>query len=162
MYKKSGFTIVELLIVIVVIAILAAISIVAYNGIQQRGRDTQRSSDIANIKKALEVYRIHNGGYPTCVSTVYQVNTSGNQTCRIDAITALRTSEYLGKAITDPINSGNNQYMYAVGFRNNTPACSTHDQSQNYIIGSRFESTGNVATYNCWSLELNYKTGSDN
>ena len=38
--KVKGFTLVELLIVIVVIAILAAISIVAYNGIQQRSRDS--------------------------------------------------------------------------------------------------------------------------
>ncbi|MFZ1242596.1 MAG: prepilin-type N-terminal cleavage/methylation domain-containing protein [Candidatus Saccharimonas sp.] len=38
--NKRGFTIVELLIVIVVIAILAAISIVNYNGIQQRVKNT--------------------------------------------------------------------------------------------------------------------------
>ncbi|MCA9336117.1 prepilin-type N-terminal cleavage/methylation domain-containing protein, partial [Candidatus Saccharibacteria bacterium] len=44
--KKTGFTIVELLIVIVVIAILAAITIVAYNGIQQRSRDSIRKSDL--------------------------------------------------------------------------------------------------------------------
>lgn len=48
--KQRGFTIVELLIVIVVIAILAAISIIAYNGIQSRARDAQRSNDIATIK----------------------------------------------------------------------------------------------------------------
>ena len=54
--KQKGFTLVELLIVIVVIAILAAISIVAYSGIQQRGRDTARASDTANIVKALTAY----------------------------------------------------------------------------------------------------------
>jgi len=53
--NKRGFTIVELLIVIVVIAILASISVVAYNGIQTRARDSQRSSDISAIKKALEL-----------------------------------------------------------------------------------------------------------
>ena len=42
--KVKGFTLVELLIVIVVIAILAAISIVAYNGIQQRSRDSAAKS----------------------------------------------------------------------------------------------------------------------
>lgn len=60
--KQTGFTIVELLIVIVVIGILAAITIVAYNGIQNRARDTQRRSDIAQIKKALQAYNVVHGG----------------------------------------------------------------------------------------------------
>jgi len=47
--QKSGFTIVELLIVIVVIAILAAITIVAYNGIQNRTHDTAVQSDVRNV-----------------------------------------------------------------------------------------------------------------
>ena len=65
MYKtKSGFTIVELLIVIVVIAILAAISIVAYNGIQARGQDAKRAQDMANIEKALRSYEVIHGGVP--------------------------------------------------------------------------------------------------
>lgn len=51
-----GFTIVELLIVIVVIAILAAITIVAFNGVQQRARDAERASDVAAIAKALSAY----------------------------------------------------------------------------------------------------------
>lgn len=61
--QKNGFTIVELLIVIVVIAILATISIVAYNGIQQRARDAQRKSDIATLAKKLSLYNIDNGNY---------------------------------------------------------------------------------------------------
>lgn len=60
--KTNGFTIVELLIVIVVIAILAAITIVAYNGIQARARDTRRANDIAQIKKALLAYDAVHGG----------------------------------------------------------------------------------------------------
>lgn len=59
--KQTGFTIVELLIVIVVVAILATISIVAYNGIQARARDTMRTDGIAKIERALELYRVDNG-----------------------------------------------------------------------------------------------------
>ena len=61
MKKQTGFTIVELLIVIVVIGILAAITIVAYNGMQQRTRDAKRVNDIAQISKALKVWAVETG-----------------------------------------------------------------------------------------------------
>lgn len=56
MQKDRGFTLVELMIVIVVIAILAAISIVAFAGIQQRGRDASRQSDVEGLQKAVNTY----------------------------------------------------------------------------------------------------------
>lgn len=55
--KQKGFTIVELLIVIVVIGILAAIVIVAFNGIQNRANDTALKSDLANFAKKIEADR---------------------------------------------------------------------------------------------------------
>ena len=51
--KQKGFTIVELLIVIVVIGILAAITIVAYNGIQSRAKDARLQAALANKMKAV-------------------------------------------------------------------------------------------------------------
>lgn len=62
--KQTGFTIVELLIVIVVIAILAAITIVAYNGIQNRTNDSAVQFDLNSIAKKLELYKVDNGTYP--------------------------------------------------------------------------------------------------
>jgi type II secretion system protein G len=59
-----GFTIVELLIVIVVIGILAAIVIVAYNGAQNRANNARRVSDLEAISKALEVQYVDTGSYP--------------------------------------------------------------------------------------------------
>ena len=66
---RNGFTIVELLIVIVIIAILAAITIVAYNGIQNRANTSAVQADINGIAKKMEVYRLLNSGvYPTTLT----------------------------------------------------------------------------------------------
>ncbi len=56
-----GFTIVELLIVIVVIAILAAISVVSYSGIQTRAALTREQNDLGTLVKAIHLY-VANGG----------------------------------------------------------------------------------------------------
>ncbi|PID33489.1 prepilin-type cleavage/methylation domain-containing protein [Candidatus Saccharibacteria bacterium] len=72
--KQKGFTIVELLIVIVVIGILAAISIVAYNGVTQKARDDQRLADARNIVNAAASYQAENGSWPT-VGQVQGYNT---------------------------------------------------------------------------------------
>lgn len=58
--KQKGFTIVELLIVIVVIGILAAITIVAYNGLQERARAANTTSALSQAAKKLAVYQVDN------------------------------------------------------------------------------------------------------
>lgn len=55
-----GFTIVELLIVIVVIAILAAITIVTFNGIQERARIAQAETELKALSSAVRIARIQN------------------------------------------------------------------------------------------------------
>lgn len=80
-HKKSGFTIVELLIVIVVIGILAAITIVAYNGIQNRSKNAKTVSAISTWSKAIKLYNADTGTWPSthsCLgaSTTYVGNNS--------------------------------------------------------------------------------------
>lgn len=62
--RQKGFTIVELLIVIVVIAILAAITVVAYNGIQSRTKIASVNTDLKSIKTAMLMYRTDYGTLP--------------------------------------------------------------------------------------------------
>jgi prepilin-type N-terminal cleavage/methylation domain-containing protein len=63
--KSKGFTIVELLIVIVVIAILATLVIVTFTGIQQKARDSQRQTDVNALDSHLEAFYADKGYYPT-------------------------------------------------------------------------------------------------
>jgi general secretion pathway protein G len=56
--KQTGFTIVELLIVIVIIGILAAITIIAYNGITNRANDAAVQSDLMNLEKKIALYKV--------------------------------------------------------------------------------------------------------
>ena len=62
--KQNGFTIVELLIVIVVIGILAALVITTFTGIQKKARDTKRETDIKALHGQIEAYYAQNGYYP--------------------------------------------------------------------------------------------------
>ena len=66
--NSKGFTIVELLIVIVVIGILAALVIIQFTNIQARARDTERKSDMRSIQSKLAEYYALNGRYPTALS----------------------------------------------------------------------------------------------
>lgn len=61
---QKGFTIVELLVVIVVIGILAAITVVSYTGISQRASIATLQSDLSNAKTQFELYKAENGKYP--------------------------------------------------------------------------------------------------
>ncbi len=116
--NKQGFTIVELLIVIVVIGVLAAITTIAFRGIQDRASDVSVISDISAALKKLELYKAEFGAYPI---TGWN-NARTDQNCLqqpqyvdwIPGITGLPQS----KTVKNPIIDGWNQgvrgcYLYA-------------------------------------------------
>jgi prepilin-type N-terminal cleavage/methylation domain-containing protein len=89
--RVRGFTIVELLIVIVVIAILAAITVVAYNGIKQRADNSARVAAAKEWYKVFHAYLAQNSVYPDetsdrhfCLAYGYATNldaTASNEDC---------------------------------------------------------------------------------
>jgi prepilin-type N-terminal cleavage/methylation domain-containing protein len=83
LFRQSAFTIVELLIVIVVIGILAAITVVAYNGVQQRSQNTQTTQALASWIKALKLYKADKGQWPSgfgCLGEGYLYGPNGTDT----------------------------------------------------------------------------------
>jgi general secretion pathway protein G len=70
---KSGFTLLELLVVISIIGILLAIGTVAYSSAQKKGRDARRKSDVKAMQKAMEQYYAENTGYGSDTSCQTQL-----------------------------------------------------------------------------------------
>lgn len=76
---QKGFTIVELLIVIVIIGILAGLVVTQFIGANQSARDSERKTDINSVASQLEVYFAKSGGYPTLANLTDGTWRSGNQ-----------------------------------------------------------------------------------
>jgi prepilin-type N-terminal cleavage/methylation domain-containing protein len=121
--RQSGFTIVELLIVIVIIGILATLIIVTFSGIQQKARDTQRKTDINALQSHVEAYYAQKGNYPTLA----QLNDDAWRHANMkglddDALTAPnQTTKPTAATATKDI------YQYAPTHDDGTTACSSAD-----------------------------------
>lgn len=127
--KQKGFTIVELLIVIVIIGILAAITVVAFNGIQQRAQTTVLTSDLANAIKAIKVYHADNGSYPTTIP-------SGMKVSNGVGLSLANTGDVNTFCVNAQLTSGSNvtrMYFDSAGSDPSTGVC-----SGSTIAGSEF------------------------
>jgi prepilin-type N-terminal cleavage/methylation domain-containing protein len=101
--RQSGFTIVEIITVIIVIGILTSIVIVIYPGYQKRARDSERKSDVSQIATALGAYAIQKGHYIENNASIDPINLcssglngSGNGWLNAGAAESSGASEGLG------------------------------------------------------------------
>ena len=100
MFRRKGFTIIELLIVIAVIAILISIALPRFRGMQDEGKIAQAKGELRTLQAAVESYYIHNTNtYP-----------SANTTWESSLVNA--TPNLIAAALVDPFN-GATQYGYA-------------------------------------------------
>lgn len=75
--NQKGFTIIELLVVIVIIGILVALALPQLFAAQARGRDADRKNDLKNIQQKLETYFNDEGFYPSDATTISGVSLDG-------------------------------------------------------------------------------------
>ena len=135
--RQSGFTIVELLIVIVIIGILATLVIVTFSGVQQRARDSERKTDINAIAGQLEAVYAKNGAYPTLTDVNDSAWRSANE-FRIDtkAFADPKSATPAGADLAGAV--GANVYSYT----NLTPAGCTSATCATYTLTATLEQTG--------------------
>jgi len=126
--KNRGFTIVELLVVIVVIGILAAIIIISYVGVSQRAIASSLQSDLTNSSNKLKMYQVEHGSYPQMMTS-----TDGN-------VTYCPTPVDINYCIKP---SSGNTLVYSTS--GSTPQTFTLDANKNNIITYRItESTSPI------------------
>ncbi len=79
-HRDRGFTVLELLVTVAIIAVLSTVIVTMTNSARIKGRDGNRVSQIRQIRYALEQYRLVNGQYPQCLYVAAGCGTTLNGT----------------------------------------------------------------------------------
>lgn len=141
--NKYGFTIVELLVVIVVVGVLASIVTIAYSGISQRAENNKTISAVNQIVKLLVNYKeLNNGNYPSGVSGLYScIGSDYSDGICFDATTG-------GYGVTARVSTTFNSALQTVG---SIPQASTKKltmSANGYIVaGASFETGTRMIRY---------------
>jgi prepilin-type N-terminal cleavage/methylation domain-containing protein len=142
--KQQGFTIVELLIVIVVIGILAALVITTFTGIQQKARDTERLTDIKALHGQVEAYFAQNGRYPT----LDNMNDSTWRSTNMKGLDAEALKDPKGAAQTLASAAAANVYSYAVTASDDTACDNSTKDCAKYTLTATLEVGGTFTKNN--------------
>jgi len=163
---KRGFTLIELVVVMAILATLIGIGYSSFTNTLNKARDAKRKSDLRQIQLALEKYKNLNGDYP-----VSDWVTSQKGTSTIPWITDL-TVDYIKELPVDPKNilstppgkpSDSGNYVYAYYSSDNVEgACPGIKGGDYYILATKLENpadhdTGQtMVTNTCkWPVDSN-------
>lgn len=139
---RHAFTLVELLVVISLISILAALTFVSYVGVQRQARDSQRKSDLRQYQGSLEVFANRNGGlYPE------RNNSSG-----VSSATTLCTDLGMTGCSQDPRNTNDQSFDYR--YQSDGSLSTGKPTALRYVLWAKLENTQDY-----WVICSNGKTG---
>ena len=126
--KNHGFTLIEMLIVIAVIAILAGVVLTGVSGFQASARDTRRIGDLRNAQNHLELFFNRCGHYPVDSSICGGVSSSVGTVGWSELTTALET-------VTSQVPKDPGATVYKYGF---------NDNGLNYVLKATLERENRV------------------
>jgi len=146
LYRKQGFTIVEVIIVVVVVGILAGLATFAFVQVQANVRNGERAADMNIIADGLERYYQKNGGYPSC-SAMTQTASSVATLLDIPVETLAAPTATSGtNSITGcSLLTGSGADVYAY-IGDPTTACVANQFCYEYTLQYRQEGTSTIVT----------------
>lgn len=125
MNKKSGFTLVEILIVIFIISLLSSIVLVGLGSFRARGRDARRIADLHSMQNALELYFSNQGVYPNAT-----VNSQAGWLALGDVLKSAGIG--VNSVPNDPASAAGKYYSYGIS-----------SDGLNYVLAAVLEDANN-------------------
>lgn len=151
--KQKGFTLVELLIVIIIIGILATLVIVTFTGVQAKARDSQRQTDIGAVDSHLEAFFAEKGYYPSYADLTSAAFLSANlkgldpqsliDPKSADSSQTTLTDAMLAADIVNGTTPTGTQYAYSAKEADGTTDCTAGDTGcVSFKVTALLESNG--------------------
>lgn len=113
--RKKGFTLIELMLVMVLLAILALLLVGNFNSTLKRGRDSARKSDLSQLQKTLELYYEDNKTYPP-FTDIFNKKLCTADNCITGTTYMIKTPKdpsSVYKYVYAPQNGGSSYYLYS-------------------------------------------------
>ncbi len=142
--SRSGFSVIELLIVIIVIGILGAIVISTYSGVRVKERNSTRQTDVQAIQTGLEAFYSQNGYYPSLKDinsfTWRTKNMPSFNSSKLVDPSALNKNTNVAVLVASPVKDA---YSYAVTSSNGGSCESDQTSCVKYTLTATFEGSVN-------------------
>lgn len=137
--RRRGFTIVELLIVIVVIAVLASVAVVAYNGVKGRAEESLIKADMSYNIKRFELYNAEYGHYPSSLELANAPLTTVDYKLRASKRSAYAFFSYCTGG------AGNSEIIIAVGSVSRKMWYVSNRNNQIVDVSADFDASSSIA-----------------